>query len=321
MRSPPTGRPIATGAGPGSSPGAGRGSTPPRGVSPPSITGAGYRSAAAGVGRRAPMPRAPCMRRPSSAGSAIRAGTSASVTASAPAVGWFPLAPREVYVPGYRTSPTYVRQINVAHVHDRAHIDRALRPEYRPHYAHQGQPHAVTVVPSNMLREGKPINRNSVRPYDRNELGQAPVKSRAPSGDWLAPPAGAARAAPRQRPGPLSATAASQATVRTLPATCSRRAAGRPGRSARHDAAGQPSAGNRWPPPRPGCCARCAGIQPEHGKPRTHALSRGSPERPGNAQLASNAKHTARRTRSSATRHAISGSAGGALSPGAAGDA
>jgi hypothetical protein len=119
---------------------------------------------------------------------------------SAPAVGWFPLAPREVYVPAYRTSPTYVRRINVAHVHDHAHIDRALRPEYRPHYAHQGQPKAVTVVPANMLREGKPINRHSVRPYDRDELGQGPVKPRAPGGDWLAPPAGAARAAQRNDP-------------------------------------------------------------------------------------------------------------------------
>ncbi len=119
---------------------------------------------------------------------------------SAPAVGWFPLAPREVYVPGYRTSPTYVRRINVAHVHDHAHIDRALRPEYRPHYAHQGKPHAVTVVPTNTLREGKPINRSSIRPYDRHELGQAPVKSRAPGGDWLAPPAGAARSAQQNGP-------------------------------------------------------------------------------------------------------------------------
>ncbi|MEO8808425.1 MAG: DUF6600 domain-containing protein, partial [Burkholderiaceae bacterium] len=33
-----------------------------------------------------------------------------------PAVGWFPLAPREVYVPGYRVSPRYVQNINITHV-------------------------------------------------------------------------------------------------------------------------------------------------------------------------------------------------------------
>src|SRR4029077_19898077 len=30
------------------------------------------------------------------------------------AVGWFPLGPREVYVPGYRVSPDYVTRVNVS---------------------------------------------------------------------------------------------------------------------------------------------------------------------------------------------------------------
>ena len=173
--------------------------------------------------------------------------------ASAPAVGWFPLAPREVYVPGYRTSPTYVRQINVAHVHDHAQIDRALRPEYRPHYAHQEQPHAVTVVPSSMLREGKRINRNSVRPYDRNELGQAPVKSRAPGGDWLAPPASAARAAQRNEP---ERYAPQRQQVRPPSERFQQPAAGMPqaGQEGRRDmtpptASRQPETGGRPPGP------------------------------------------------------------------------
>ena len=76
---------------------------------------------------------------------------------SAPAVGWFPLAPREVYVPAYRTSPTYLRQMNVTHVTNAREIERAARPDYQPHYRHSGQPHAVTVVPANTLREGKPV--------------------------------------------------------------------------------------------------------------------------------------------------------------------
>ncbi|MGZ3238400.1 MAG: DUF6600 domain-containing protein, partial [Burkholderiaceae bacterium] len=35
---------------------------------------------------------------------------------TAPAIGWFPLAPHEVYVPSYRVSPTYIRQVNITHV-------------------------------------------------------------------------------------------------------------------------------------------------------------------------------------------------------------
>ena len=112
---------------------------------------------------------------------------------SAPAVGWFPLAPREVYVPAYRTSPTYIRQVNVTHVRNAAEVDRALRPDHRPNYAHHGQPHAVTVVPTNTLRDGRPIDRAAIRPHDRHELGQAPAAARAPGSEWLAPGAGAAR--------------------------------------------------------------------------------------------------------------------------------
>ena len=112
---------------------------------------------------------------------------------SSPAVGWFPLAPREVYVPAYRTSPTYIRQVNVTHVKNAADIDHALRPDYRPNYAHHGQPHAITVVPTSTLRDGRPINRAAIRPHDRHELGQAPAAARAPGSEWLTPGAGAVR--------------------------------------------------------------------------------------------------------------------------------
>ncbi len=112
---------------------------------------------------------------------------------SAPAVGWFPLAPREVYVPAYRTSPTYIRQVNVTHVKNAADIDHALRPDYRPNYTHHRQPHAVTVVPTSTLRDGRPIDRAAIRHQDRHELGQSPATARAPGSEWLAPGAGAVR--------------------------------------------------------------------------------------------------------------------------------
>jgi hypothetical protein len=96
-------------------------------------------------------------------------------------------------VPAYRTSPTYIRQVNVTHVRNAADVDRALRPDHRPNYAHHGHPHAVTVVPTTTLRDGRPIDRTAIRPHDRHELGQAPAAARAPGGEWLAPAAGAAR--------------------------------------------------------------------------------------------------------------------------------
>ena len=35
-----------------------------------------------------------------------------SVNVGGPAIGWVPLAPREVYVPWYRTTPRYVDRVN-----------------------------------------------------------------------------------------------------------------------------------------------------------------------------------------------------------------
>ena len=123
---------------------------------------------------------------------------------SAPAVGWFPLAPREVYVPNYRTSPTYLRQMNVTHVSNVREIERAARPDHRPQYMHSGKQHAVTVVPANTLREGKPVADAALRQHDMNELGKAPLAARAPGRDWLPPAGAAARPAPHGESGARS---------------------------------------------------------------------------------------------------------------------
>ena len=74
-------------------------------------------------------------------------GVSVSITlgsrAAPPRVGWYPLAPREVYVPAYRHTPRYEYRVN-----DRPDW-RAARdpiPPGRPHL-YREQPAAVTVVP------------------------------------------------------------------------------------------------------------------------------------------------------------------------------
>lgn len=112
---------------------------------------------------------------------------------AAPAVGWFPLAPREVYVPAHRHSPQYVRQLNVSHVRDVQMIDRAMRPGAQQPFVHHGLPRAVTVVPANLVREGRPISTHEIRPQQRQELGRAPLATRAPNADWLAPAPRAAK--------------------------------------------------------------------------------------------------------------------------------
>jgi hypothetical protein len=106
---------------------------------------------------------------------------------AAPAVGWFPLAPREVYVPHYRYSPTYIRRLNVSHVHNVTVIERAARGDQRERFTHRDSPQAVTVVPASQLREGRTISRQEFSRVESRDLGRAPVAAVSPAKEWLAP--------------------------------------------------------------------------------------------------------------------------------------
>lgn len=78
----------------------------------------------------------------------------------APTVRWFPLAPREVYAPLYRSSSDYVRRVNRTHVAQIRNINEIVsnpRDAGRHlHYAHRDQARAMTKVPADsMLRHDK----------------------------------------------------------------------------------------------------------------------------------------------------------------------
>lgn len=98
-------------------------------------------------------------------------GSNVSVSVSignSPAVGWFPLAPREVYVPSYRVSPRYVQQVNVTHVTNITNVTTIINNPQQVvthiDYRNRRHPHAVTVVPQTVL-----INRQPVAPaHGRN---------------------------------------------------------------------------------------------------------------------------------------------------------
>lgn len=93
---------------------------------------------------------------------------------SAPAVGWFPLGPREVYVPSYRYSATYIRQVNVSHISESRHIDLAIREGNHRHFEYYAQPRAITAVPAERMREGMPITGDHFAIPHRGEIERAP---------------------------------------------------------------------------------------------------------------------------------------------------
>ena len=96
-------------------------------------------------------------------------------------VAWFPLAPGEVYVPGYHVSRTYVNQVNVTNtvvnvtkvtnVYNNYTVNNNVT---RINYVNQAAPNAVTAVSRDTFVNARPVARNVVRVPER-EIAQAPV--------------------------------------------------------------------------------------------------------------------------------------------------
>jgi hypothetical protein len=114
------------------------------------------------------------------------AGFQFSVGIGGGAVGWFPLAPGEVFVPGYRVSRTYVNNVNITNtrvnvtnvtnlyntvlVNNRTNVNRIT-------YVNQHVNGGVTVVSREAFVNAKPVAKNIVQVPQR-EIEAAPVTHR-----------------------------------------------------------------------------------------------------------------------------------------------
>ena len=98
---------------------------------------------------------------------------SISIGSPPPRVGWFPLAPREVYVPIYRASPEYVRHVNRTHVTQITNVTQIVsNPQDAMHstrYAHREMPRAVTNAPSEVFEHRRREMPASQPPHDRRD--------------------------------------------------------------------------------------------------------------------------------------------------------
>ncbi|MEO9136398.1 MAG: DUF6600 domain-containing protein [Casimicrobiaceae bacterium] len=129
------------------------------------------------------------------------AGFSLSVS-SGPAIGWFPLAPREVYVPAYRVSRNYFRQINVSNtVVNVTNITNIYNNPTRiaqVDYVNRLAPNAVTAVPPAAFAQSQNVSRVAIA-MPAAAIQQAevhPVARVAPARPALVGAAPAARAKP-----------------------------------------------------------------------------------------------------------------------------
>jgi hypothetical protein len=104
-------------------------------------------------------------------------------------VGWFPLGPREVFVPSYPVSRTYVTNVNVSNTT----VNQTVINNYynttvvnknvtvnNVHYMNQGVAGAVTATSPQAFTSAKPVGRNMVA-VNQQEVASAPAAVRAPA--------------------------------------------------------------------------------------------------------------------------------------------
>jgi hypothetical protein len=102
-------------------------------------------------------------------------------------VAWFPLGPREVYVPSYRVSQGYVNRVNVTNtvvdtttvtnVYNTTIVNKSTTVS-NVRYVNRNVQGAVTAVPQRAFASAQPVSRNTVRVNER-ELASQPVNVRA----------------------------------------------------------------------------------------------------------------------------------------------
>ena len=100
-----------------------------------------------------------------------------------PAVGWFPLAPGEVFVPTYRVSRTYVNQVNITNttvnVTKVTNVYNSINVTHVT-YVNQRVGNAVTVVSHDTFVNARPVARATVQVNER-QMAEAQVVHETPA--------------------------------------------------------------------------------------------------------------------------------------------
>jgi uncharacterized protein DUF6600 len=106
-------------------------------------------------------------------------------------VGWFPLGPREVYVPTYNVSPAYVNRVNISNtnvstttvtnVYNTTIVNKNTTVNNTTinniTYVNKTVPGAVTAVPQRAFVSAQPVARAAVK-VDARQMASAPVLTR-----------------------------------------------------------------------------------------------------------------------------------------------
>ncbi|MGH9406993.1 MAG: DUF6600 domain-containing protein [Terriglobia bacterium] len=91
------------------------------------------------------------------------AGLSVGVGGGVGFTGWFPLGPREPFLPWYHSGPRYVRQVNVTNVRNIVNVTNFVNARNVTTVRYANQRLATTVVRANTFRSGAPVRSAMVR--------------------------------------------------------------------------------------------------------------------------------------------------------------
>lgn len=104
-------------------------------------------------------------------------------------VGWFPLGPREVFVPSYPVSRGYVTNVNISNTtvnqtvinnyYNNTVVNRNVNVN-NVHYVNQGVSGAVTVTSPHAFTSAQPVGRNIIA-VNQQEVANAPAGVHAPA--------------------------------------------------------------------------------------------------------------------------------------------
>jgi len=97
-------------------------------------------------------------------------------------VAWFPLGPREVWLPPYRASRRYVTQVNITHTTILNETQIHSTNIYRQRYANRDAPQAITAMPRDPFVRSQPAQRHAapVAVRDLRIGGSAPPLAPTP---------------------------------------------------------------------------------------------------------------------------------------------
>jgi hypothetical protein len=209
---------------------------------------------------------------------------------------WFPLGPREPFIPWYHYGPTYLRQVNITNVRNETIINNYInngRVVNVNNIQYQNRSVAVTAVSGDVFRGGQPVARAAVK-VTPEQLAKAQVIAHpnvAPARTAVfagratvpAPPVRAARVTgppaargvppaakggpPAERPAPVMTREAPTPAVRTANPAPAAHVAPRPAPSV--PPATRPTFITRTPPPprEPSFATREPGYRQDPGRP------------------------------------------------------